>query len=167
MRPHGSPKALEERRRKAVHLLQQGLSLSDVAGRVGASVSSVFRWKEAYARGGKAALAPKPVPGRPAKLEAKELSGLLGILLRGAMAYGFPNDLWTLKRIASVVRKEFGVRLHPGHLWKLLRREGWSCQVPERRPIQRQEKAIEIWKEEKWSALKKTPRTWRPPRFRR
>src|SRR5574341_559416 len=102
MRPHGSPKTLEHRRQRAIGLLAQGLTLSDVAVRTGASVSSVFRWKEAFSEGGRAALAPKPVPGRPAKLEADQVERLLGILLGGAMTYGFPNELWTLKRIASV-----------------------------------------------------------------
>lgn len=148
-------------------LMDQELSLSEIAERVGASVSSVFRWKEAYAKGGTSALAPKPVPGRPSKLEAAEVERLLEILLQGAIAYGYPNDLWTLKRIASVVRREFRVRLHPGHIWKLLRKEGWSCQVPERQPIQRDEEEIDRWKQEKWPELKKTAKTWRPPRFRR
>jgi transposase len=167
MRPHGSPKTLEHRRQHAVKLLEQGLTLSEVAARTGASVSSVFRWREAFSEGGRAALAPKPVPGRPAKLEEDQVKQLLAILLRGAMAYGFPNDLWTLKRIASAIRREFRVRMHPGHIWKLLRGKGWSCQVPERRAIQRDEEGIERWKQKKWPGIKKKPKTWCPPRFPR
>jgi transposase len=67
MRPYGSPNTLERRRRRAVALLAQGLSLSEVAGRVQASVGSVYRWRQAWGRTGEAALAPKPVPGRPRK----------------------------------------------------------------------------------------------------
>ena len=122
MRPHGSPKALERRRRKAVSLLAKGLSLSEVAQKTGASVSSVFRWQQAHLEGGESALTPKPVPGRPAKLDSRQQGRLWKILLKGAIAYGFPNDLWTLKRIARVIKREFGVRLHPSHVWKILRR---------------------------------------------
>jgi transposase len=100
-------------------------------------------------------------------LDEGEVDRLLEILLKGAIAYGFPNDLWTLKRIARVIRKEFGVRYHPCHLWKILRRSGWSCQVPERRAVQRNEEAIAHWKRHKWPAIKKKgQRTWGPPRIR-
>jgi transposase len=128
-------------------------------------MSSILRWKETHAAGGEAALAPKPVPGRPPKLRAAEQRRLWKILLKGAMAYGLPNEIWTLKRIARVIRREFGVRYHPSHVWKLLRAAGWSCQVPERRALQRDEEAIAHWKRHKWPAIKKkSPKTWGPPR---
>lgn len=149
MRPFGSQKALERRRHKAMELLQAGLTLKEAARRLNTTVTSVFRWKSAYKRGSDEALAAKPVSGRPRKLDDNERKRLLEILLQGALGYGFPNDLWTLKRIARVIREEFGVEYHPGHVWKLLRGLGWSCQVPERRSIQRNEQAIEDWKKNK------------------
>jgi len=155
MRPHGSPHQLEQRRKRAVALLGKGLSLREVARQVGASVSSVWGWRDAHAREGKAGLAPKPVPGRPRKLSKNLLARLWTILLRGALAYGFSNDLWTLRRMAQVIRQEFAVQYHPSHLWKILRQEGWSCQVPERRAIQRDEKKIARWKRVEWPRIKK------------
>ena len=47
MRPHGSPKALERRRRRAVALLKQKLSLHEIARRIGCHPSSVLRWRNA------------------------------------------------------------------------------------------------------------------------
>jgi len=163
MRPCGSPKTLEKRRRKALGLLKEGLSLSRVATIVGASVPSVWRWKQAYDRGGVKALAAKAVPGRPRKLDLKECRRLVKILVSGAVASGFPNEVWTLRRITQVIEKEFGVEYHPSHLWRVLQRLGWSCQVPERRAIQRDEEAIELWKKHRWPAIKKTARAWCPP----
>ena len=86
---------------------------------------------------------------------------------RGAMACGFPDDQWTLKRIASAIRRKFRVRMHPGHIWKLLRRKGWTCQVPERRPIARVAGGIERGKQEKLRAARRRPKTWCPPRLPR
>ena len=163
MRPYGSPKTLERRRRKAAALFARGLSVSEVARRFAVSVSTASVWRKTYKEHGLAGLAPKPVPGRPKKLASKQLERLWEILLAGALAYGFPNDLWTLSRIATVIRKEFGVRYHPGHLWRILRSAKWSCQVPERRAIQRDEEAIAHWKRYKWPHIKKGPRTCRPP----
>ncbi|MFD9824974.1 helix-turn-helix domain-containing protein [Streptomyces violascens] len=31
-------------------------------------------------------------------------------------------------------------------MWRLLKRHGWSCQVPVRRAMERDEEAIEVWK---------------------
>jgi transposase len=159
MRPYGSPKTLERRRRRAVALLAEGLSLSEVARRVQASVGSVYRWRQAWASGGAAALAPKPMPGRPRKLTTQQCAQLGQLLLQGARAQGFANELWTLRRIAAVIQVHFGVDYHPAHVWKLLRRLGWSCQVPERRAIQRDEQAMAHWKRYQWPAIKQSPTT--------
>src|SRR5918999_3555824 len=80
MRPYGSPKSLEKRRRRAVALLAHGLSLSEVARRVQASVGSVSQWRQAWASGGEEALAAKPVPGRPRKLTDQQCQRLLPLL---------------------------------------------------------------------------------------
>jgi transposase len=145
-----------------MELLDSGLTMEEVSHRVGTSIASVSRWHHAVAEGGSAALAAKPVPGRPRKLSKTECSRLLEVLLQGAMAYGYSNELWTLKRIAKVIQKEFGVRYHPNHVWRVLRGLQWSCQVPERRPVQRDEEAIEHWKRHKWPHIKKGARTWGP-----
>jgi transposase len=167
MRPHGTPQQLERRRRWAIALLEQGLSMKAVAQRVGTSSVSVFRWRVAAQNGGTVALQAKPAPGRPARLSQWARRRLLDLLLKGALAYGFPNDLWTLKRIASVIRKEFGVQYHPNHVWRILRDADWSCQVPERRAIQRDDKAIAHWSRYKWPQIKKSPKTWGPSRLPR
>lgn len=165
MRPYGSAVSLEKRRRRAIELLRQGLGLSAIARRLRAAVSSVHRWAQDWKQHGDTALAAKPVPGRPKKLAAQQRDRLLRLLLQGAMAQGFPNELWTLKRIASLIRKEFGVHYHPSHLWRVLQACGWSCQVPERRAIQRDEPAIAHWKRHTWPTIKKSSKTWRPHRI--
>jgi transposase len=165
MRPYGTPRQLERRRKRAVELLSQGLSLREVARRSSASPSSVSAWRDAYRAEGEAGLAAKPVPGRPRKLDPSNLPRLREILLAGAAAYGYSTDLWTLDRIARVVRREFGVKYHPSHVWKILRANRWSCQVPERRAVQRDERKIARWKRYKWPAIRKSRKTWGPPRI--
>ena len=162
MRPHGSAKTLEHRRRQAVELLKAGLTMEEVSHRVGCSKASVCRWKQTLAQGGAKALTAKPVPGRPRKLLDEQCRQLLTLLLKGAVANGYPNELWTLDRIAEVIVREFGVYYHPNHVWRLLRRHCWSCQVPEWRAIQRDEAAIAHWKRYRWPHIKKGSRTWDP-----
>jgi len=79
------------------------------------------------------------------------------VLQRGPPAAGYPTELWTLKRMAEVIEKKFGVRYHPGHVWRLLASLGWSCQKPERRARESDEAAIERWRRERWAHIKKRP----------
>jgi transposase len=95
--------------------------------------------------------------GRPAKLTAAHRVQLQRLLRQGAQAHGFLTDLWTLPRIAAVLQRESGLRLHPAHLWRVLGAMGWSVQRPEKRAVQRDEAAIQRWKRHTWPALKKKP----------
>ena len=149
MRPKGSAAELEARRRRAVALLRQGMGMSEVARQVGASPSSVKRWKEVTQQSGTQALAAKPHPGRTPRLSAKEKEKLLQLLLQGATAHGYAGQLWTLSRVAEVIEKHFGVHYHPAHVWKLLRGCGWSAQKPQRRARERDEAEIERWRRER------------------
>jgi len=162
MRPQGSPKTLEVRRRRVVALLQQELSLHAIARRLGCHASSVLRWRNAWQAGGPEALAAKPVSGRPPRLTAPQKARLVRLLAQGAMAHGYRTELWTTQRIAALIERRLGVRYHRNHVGKLLHQLGWSHQKPERRAIQRDEAAIAAWKRSGWPRVKKTPHGWAP-----
>jgi len=128
MRPPGAPDQLEQRRRRAVQLLQAGRPTSAVARQVQASVSSVWRWWQSYQRDGLRGLRPTPTPGRPPRLSGGQLRTLDRILARGPRRAGYPTGLWTLARVAQVIQRQFGIRFHPSHVWRLLTGRGWQCQ---------------------------------------
>lgn len=157
MRPHGSPSELEARRRRAVALVDTGLGVREVARQIGCSPTSVSRWWAEAQAGGPEALRPKPPPGRPPRLTTRQRQRLLKLLVKGATTHGYSTDLWTLPRVAEVIAWTFGVHYHPAHVWKILRGEGWSCQKPERRARERDEAAIQRWRQLRWSHIKKRP----------
>ncbi len=157
MRPKGTPAELERRRRRAVRLLEGGHSLGTVARMVGAAVSAVWRWRDTFRRRGAAGLEAKPASGRPPKLTARQRQRLPRLLAHGARAHGYATDLWTTKRVAAVIGREFAVAYHPAHVSRLLAACGWSCQKPERRAVERDEAAIAHWKRYRWTAIKKKP----------
>jgi len=168
MRPSGSTQQLEKRRRRAIALLRAGQAYRQVARVLGASLSSVVRWHQAYRRAPRTGLRARPIPGRPPRLTKAQQARLRQLLLRGARAAGYPTELWTLKRIAALIATQFGVRYSPVGVWKLLREGlGWSWQKPERRALQRDEAAIEHWKSHEWPWIKKRRATWGPPRVSR
>jgi transposase len=162
MRPYGHAKQLEKRRRKAMELLDEVLSLNAVGRRFGCAPISVKRWRDERARKGEAALEPKPVPGRPAKLNARQKKRLAKILLRGAINSGYRTEIWTTARIAEIIARNFGVSYHRDHIGRLLKAMGFSWQKPEKCAPERDEARIEQWKREDWPRIKKTPRTWAP-----
>lgn len=157
MRPKGSAAELEVRRRIGGRLLQKGKGVREVARLVEASPSSVSRWKQALEQGGLEALKAKPHPGRPARLQLGQKQQLVQVLRAGPQAAGFATDLWTLARVAQLIERLFGVSYHPGYVWYLLRKLGWSCQKPERRARERDEAAIGTWRQEEWPRIKKKP----------
>lgn len=155
MRVPGSSKVLESRRRRALALVQQGLSLNAAARRLGCAPSSVMRWMQAHDRLGDAGLKVRQASGRPRRLTARQEARLLRELLRGAMVHGYGTDLWTTKRIAEVIERKFGVRYHRSHVSRLLARNDWSPQKPERRARERDEVAIGEWKRTRWPGVKR------------
>jgi len=153
---------LEKRRLEALRLLKKGKNLSAVARWLGAAKSSVFRWYQAYQRKGRKGLRPRPIPGRPARLSASQKRRLARWLLQSPLAFGYQTDLWTLKRIARLIEDRLQVRYHPNHVWRLLTGMGWSCQKPEKRARERDERAIAHWKRYRWPHIKKRRKAWGP-----
>jgi transposase len=162
MRPHGSPAQLEARRRHALQLWDQGLSLNEVGRQIQCHASSVMRWRDAVSAGGTDGLNAKPASGRPTKLTRAQRARLVTYLLKGAMAHGYRTELWTTRRIADLIEDQFGVHYHPNHIGKLMHALGWTPQKPERRSLERDEAAIEEWKQRQWPRIKKTLRGWVP-----
>jgi transposase len=76
--------------------------------------------------------------------------------LQGAQEHGWPNNLWTARRVTQVIRRHFGIKLHPEHVRNILKRRlGWSSQKPEQRARERNEKEIERWRREEFPRIKK------------
>src|SRR4030042_3993487 len=110
MRTPGKPEELECQRLQALALVEAGHRPSEVARRLGVSPAAVSRWKKISQRAGRGGLKAKPHPGRRPKLTVRHRRKLKRLLLQGPLAHGYMTDLWTLKRIAAVIGKHFGVR---------------------------------------------------------
>lgn len=162
MRPKGGAAVLEARRRRALAMLKEDVSLNAVARRLGCSPSSVMRWRDAVAAEGETGFVVHASPGRPPKLTAAQQRRLVKALLAGPLKAGYATDLWTTPRIAELIRVRFGASYHPDHVGRLLHQLGWTPQKPERRALQRDEAAIARWKTREWARVKKTPRGWAP-----
>ena len=146
---------LEKRRFQAGTLFAKGHPAPKVARRLGVARQVAYRWQNAWQQGGQTALASKGPAGPKPKLTVKQTQQVVKALLAGPAAQGYQTALWTLPRVAALIKELTGVAYHPGHVWRLLGASGFSCQRPERRAIERDEQAIARWKREAWPALKK------------
>lgn len=152
-RIHSGQDVREWRRLRAWELHEEGWTGKAIAAALKVSEGAVSGWLKRARASGVEALRRHPAPGPTPKLTAAQRAALPDLLARGAEAYGFIGDVWTTKRVAAVIKRQFGVRYHPAHISRLLRREGLSLQKPIQRASQRDEAAIAAWRDETWPAL--------------
>ena len=104
------------------------------------------------------ALRRAPHCGRPERLSAAQRKGLVRLLKEGALAAGFPTELWTLPRIAQLIEAKFPLKMVASSVWRLLGRLGWSVQRPAGQARERDERAVRTGKAKRWAELKKSLR---------
>jgi len=150
---------LEQRRIQASRLFNNGKRQAEVAKVLGVTRQSVSRWYSQYQKGGAKSLKGAGRAGRKPRLNSSQLDGLDKLLRRGARENGFPTSLWTLPRIAIAIERLTGIKYHPGHVWRILQRLGWSLQRPAKRAKERNAEAVREWISKRWPAIKKSPKT--------
>jgi transposase len=115
-------------------------------------VRSVRRWRAAWAAGGEAALLSKGPPNHP-QLTDEQFAVLEVELAHGPTTHGWPDQTWTLARIKTLIGRRFHKSYTVQGVHYLLRRHGWSVQVPARRAIERDEAAVAGWVKETWPSV--------------
>lgn len=117
---------------RAIIMVARAHTYREIALCLGVTIGTVANWVSAYTRDSCAGLLTKPRSGRPTELTTEELLLLDDLVDAGALASGFPNNLWDARRVSSLIRSHFGVSYHPHHVAKLLRARGFSVQKPQR-----------------------------------
>ncbi len=72
------------------------------------------------------------------------------------------DQRWTLGRIKTVIGRRFHMTYTVQGVRKLLVRNGWSCQVPARRALERYDEAVAGWVKEVWPYAEDSRRTMEP-----
>ena len=127
---------------------------TEIATALGVTPAAVSKWLAIAEHDGVEALRSRTGHGRLPKLTRAQLWQIPEFLWHGAESYGFRGEVWTCGRIAEVVREEFGIVYHPGHVSRLLKQLRWTPQIPITRAMQRDEHAIEEWRTKVWPMLK-------------
>jgi len=100
---------------------------------------------------------------RRERLSSRQWARLERELRKGPLAHGLAGDQrWTLGRFKTLIGRLFHVGYTVEGTWKLMRRHGWSCQVPVWQALGRDEEAVAVWKAEVWPEIKGWRATWVP-----
>ncbi len=113
------------------------------------SVRSVQRWRVAWTLGGVPALASKGPASLP-RLSDQLFVVLEAELDKGPVVHGWPDQTWTLARVKTLIGRRFHKSYTIQGVALLLKRHGWSCQVPARRAVERDDAAVAGWVKETW-----------------
>jgi transposase len=144
---------------RALELHRQGWMQRDIAAALGATESAVSPWLDSARHGGREALASHTDRrGVAPELTPEQRRLIPDSLWHDAEAYGFRGDVWTWGRVVGVLREEFDGTYSKGQVSRLLKRLGWTPQVPITRAIQRDEEAIARRRVESWPGLREKGR---------
>jgi len=137
------------------NLKEQGLTQSQIAKAVNLSPGRVSQiLKLIKAAGGEI---PRPTyKGAQMKLTDSQIEQLETLLDQGAEANGFEGDIWTGKRVSTLIKVHYKVSYHPNHIPKLLRSLGYSLQKPKTEDFRKDPSEVEKWKKERLPAIKKS-----------
>lgn len=151
-----SHKVREEIRIRAVKRVEAGESPEDVVKALGFHRSRIYEWLAAYREGGIEALRTRPIPGRPRKLNGKQLKRIYDLVTRkNPLQLQFEFALWTRGMVRELIRREFGVKVSNASVGRLLRKLGLTPQRPVRRAYQQDQEAVERWKTEEYPKIQK------------
>ena len=145
---------LEERRLSAVPYFRQHKSQYWIGEKLDVSREAIGQWYRSWKKEGIVGLKQGKY-GRISKLTIKQERIIQGDILKGAQKAGYSGDFWTLERITNHIKKKTGVLYQERSVWHTLKRFGFSCQIPQRKARERDEKAINTWIKETWPKIKR------------
>lgn len=145
---------LEEMRRLAVARVLQGESQVEVARSLQVRAPTVWKWVDAWRKGGDEALASTKATGPKPKLSERQLAKLKATIVgKNPLQLSFGTALWSLPVVAAFVEREFDVVLHESTVSRLLKRIGLTPQKPQRRAFQRDDDACLRWARDEFPAI--------------
>lgn len=153
----------ESVRLDAAEMLEKGMKPSEIAKKLRISTKSAYSWRRQLRAGGTEALLSKGPGGARCQLTDEQVGWLRADLDAGPAAFGWVDDQrWTAARVNDLVFERYKVRYTDRGIAYLLRRIGYTPQVPVRHAAQRDEAAVDTWVRQVWPQVK-APRLPRVP----
>jgi transposase len=148
-------KKLEKRRIAAGKLFDKGVSQVKISIKYNVTKAAVSQWHTAWKKNKKKGLLSKGTPGFASVFTKEKKNKLKKLIQDGPVSLGYDTDYWTIACIQDVAKKKLRITLGYTSIWTTVKGLRLSCQKPERRARERDEKAIDIWKHTTFPDLKK------------
>lgn len=147
----------EYRRLRAVELHQAGKRQCEIAEILGVTKGAVSQWLKKYRDQGIESLCYRKIPRRKGILTENQVQHIVGIILDSPENYGFSGNTWTGPRVKEVIKTEYGIEFTIRHVCRLLKKWGFSQQKPATYATQKNERAVDEWRNKRWPEIKKSP----------
>jgi transposase len=144
------------RRQMIIRLQEEGHLQSKIAELLDLSQSYVSRILRSFKQQGAQALDVATGKGAVPRLSKGQKEQLCLILDGGAIAYGFEGEIWTSKRVKRVIEEQFAVNYSQRQVDRILKQLNYTRQKPQKVDYRQSKEAVERWKTESVSALKKS-----------
>ena len=150
-------KTLEHLRLQAVRrVIEDKEDPSEVMKSYGMCRTSIYPWLREFQEGGWEALAESIAQGPEPKLTDRQKAQVKRwILGKDPRQYGFDFGLWSRRIVQQLIQEKMGIELCLTSVGKLLASLDITPQKPLRRAYERDPKAVTLWLEETYPALKK------------
>jgi len=150
----------EQRRLAAAQELLEGeKSQAQIAEDHGVTPSAVSKWKttlEEEEIEGLKSTTDEGNQGPDSQLDNQDREQLVEVLEEGAQAHGWETDLWTSKRVSTLIEREFDIDYTPRHCSRILRELGYRPFKPREGAAEKDPEEKERWLNEEAEQLKKS-----------
>jgi len=147
----GSHEKLSEKewkRKKGYEMLKSGFKKSEIARKLHVDRKTVYNWSVRMDRD--IHWKDRKQKGAKSRLSREQKLVLKKIIDAGPREYGYDTDLWTLKRIADVIMKEFEVHYNQTYVWWILRELNYSAQIPAEVEMEKNSEYVSEWLEKNY-----------------
>jgi len=111
-------------------LSDEGWPVADICAATGVTRATVANTRRRWVKGGVAALADAPRPGRPAIADGEYLAALLDAVNRDPRSLGYAFGLWTAGRLVAHLHRRQGKKLSAECVGDHLRAVGYVWARP-------------------------------------
>lgn len=146
---------LQVMRQQAVKAVRHGETADSVSKAMGVNIRTVFRWLADFSVGGQSALLAKPIPGRPTKLSADEMSWIAKTVKdHTPQQFKFEFGLWTLNIIRSLIKHHLKKDFSISSVHRIMKTLGFSAQRPLYQAWQQDATLVRTWESETFPAIR-------------
>lgn len=143
-------------RKIAVQRVWNGEVAADVSRSYGLGDRTIYKWLKIAREKGLEGLSPRARTGRNRKLSEMEETEVKRWIVGGdPRQHGFDFGLWTRQIVAELIEKEFGIEMSVTSVGSLLHRLGLTPQRPVRRAYERNDQAIQEWRDKEYPKIRK------------